>query len=74
MGEAKSRLSDLVRRAERGETVILARAGVPVAQLVPLAQARQRRLGGWHAALGEQPSGWDEKLRPDEVFPGLYEG
>jgi prevent-host-death family protein len=35
IGEAKTRLSELVAACERGETVVLARAGKPVARLVP---------------------------------------
>lgn len=31
--EAKTRLSDLLRRTEAGEKIVIARAGVPVAEL-----------------------------------------
>ena len=40
---AKTRLSDLVARVEKGERVTIARAGKPVAQLVPAPKARRRR-------------------------------
>lgn len=44
--EAKTGLSKLIERAESGEEVTIARAGRPVAKLVPLAKARgRRRLG-----------------------------
>jgi prevent-host-death family protein len=33
---AKTHFSALVERAEKGETIIIARAGKPVARLVPL--------------------------------------
>ncbi len=36
MHEAKSRLSELVAAAERGDEVIIARGGTPVARLVPV--------------------------------------
>ena len=36
MLEAKTRLSELVGAAERGEEVIIKRRGVPVAKLVPI--------------------------------------
>ena len=36
MHEAKTRLSQLVERAEAGEEVIIARHGEPVARLVPV--------------------------------------
>lgn len=41
---AKTRLSQLVARAERGERITIARAGKPVAQLGPASKARRRRL------------------------------
>ena len=48
---AKARFSELVRRVEAGEEVIIARRGLPVAKLVPLRlgspmQRRPRRLKG----------------------------
>jgi prevent-host-death family protein len=47
MHEAKSNLSRLVEEAEAGEEIILARAGKPVAKLVPIRVAAPRRLGRW---------------------------
>ena len=41
--EAKTRLSELVDQASRGETIIIAKAGTPLAKLVPLHQARSAR-------------------------------
>lgn len=38
MQEAKTRLSQLVAAAERGETVLLCRDGEPVAELRPLSR------------------------------------
>ena len=43
--EAKTRLSDLLARSERGEEIIIARSGRPVARLVPLEQVPPRRFG-----------------------------
>jgi len=43
--EAKTTLSRLVEAAESGETIVLARAGKPVAKLVGLGRARGVRLG-----------------------------
>jgi prevent-host-death family protein len=44
--EAKTQLSRLLDRVERGEEVILARAGRPVARLVPYRSSNPpRRLG-----------------------------
>ncbi len=46
MHEAKSQLSRLVKAAERGENVVIARRNVPVARLVPVdAPEPKRRFG-----------------------------
>lgn len=41
--EAKTHLSKLLERAAQGEDVIIARAGVPVARLVPVARVSEDR-------------------------------
>ena len=44
--EAKTNLSKLIRLAEAGEEVIIARDGVPVVRLMPVvAEAPRRQLG-----------------------------
>jgi prevent-host-death family protein len=40
--EAKAHLTDLVRRAEAGEEVILTRRGAPVARIEPVPPTRSR--------------------------------
>lgn len=42
IGDAKTRLSELLAAALRGEEVVLQKAGVPQARIVPLDSARQR--------------------------------
>lgn len=49
MHEAKTRLSQLVERAEAGEEIVIARNGEPVARLVPI--ARTNSLAAVHGAL-----------------------
>jgi len=49
MHEAKSTLSKLVDRAERGDTVFIARDGEPAVLLVPV---RPTRRPGWGAFAG----------------------
>ena len=47
--DEETHLSRLVERAEAGEEIVIARAGKPVAKLVPLASRRdmpRRPLGG----------------------------
>ena len=43
--EAKTRLSDLLLRTEQGEDIVIARAGRPVARLVPVEQPAPRTFG-----------------------------
>jgi prevent-host-death family protein len=70
--EAKSRLSALVERAAAGEEIIIAKAGLPKARLVPFAPARQpREPGGWEGKIWIADD-FDEPLPPDilEGFTG----
>ena len=43
--EAKTHLSKLLERVEQGGEVVIARAGRPVARLVPFARPGKRALG-----------------------------
>ena len=56
IGEAKTRLSELVAASIRGEEVVLAKAGAPQARIVPFAElAREeleRRIAQRRSALG----------------------
>jgi len=51
--QAKTHLSRLVDRAAAGEVIIIAKAGKPMAKLVPLGPAplRERRPGGWRGKV-----------------------
>ena len=49
MHEAKTKLSQLVQRAEAGEEIVIARNGQPVARLVPV--ARSNELAAVYGAL-----------------------
>lgn len=72
MHEAKTTLSELLRRVERGEEVVLARAGKPVAKLVPYHErpAEPRRPGRWAGQVWLAPD-FDET--PDDLVD-LFEG
>ena len=57
--EAKTHLSRLIERVEAGEEVVIARAGRPVARLVPIERRTQKRvLGGLHGRIWLAPD-WD---------------
>lgn len=44
--QAKTHLSKLIQRVQRGEEITIARAGRPVARLVPIQAAPARRTPG----------------------------
>ncbi|HYP45364.1 MAG TPA: type II toxin-antitoxin system prevent-host-death family antitoxin [Propionibacteriaceae bacterium] len=62
--DAKTRLSDLLARVERGEDIIIARAGVPVARLAPLFSPPPRVFGGESFVV---PDDFDAPLPVSEV-------
>lgn len=62
--EAKTRLSELLARMERGEKVIIARAGTPVASLTPTSAPPPRVFGG---ATLHVPDDFDTALPDDEL-------
>jgi prevent-host-death family protein len=64
--EAKSTLSDLLRRAEAGEEVIIRRGNEPVARLVPIRPTDGVRLG-CDKGLFVVPDDFDEPL-PDDLL------
>jgi prevent-host-death family protein len=45
VAEAKAKLSTLLDRAVAGEDIVIARAGKPVARLVPVAERTPRKAG-----------------------------
>lgn len=50
--EAKTHLSRLLERVERGEEIIIGKAGKPVARLVPYRSQRGPRTpGGWEGRV-----------------------
>jgi len=69
--EAKSRLSELIRRVEAGEEVIVARAGKHVVRLVAVeATQRRRSAGSLKGLIHIEPGAFD----PDPELIALFEG
>lgn len=64
--EAKTQLSELLRRVEAGEDVVICRGTVPVARLVPANQATGQRLGV-DAGRFVVPEDFDAPL-PDDLL------
>ena len=73
--EAKSSLSDLIARAEKGEDVVITRNGRPVVRLQPIEDERrlkaiaaaERMIAALEAQRGELENGPD----PDEVWEDI---
>ncbi|MCH9676609.1 MAG: type II toxin-antitoxin system prevent-host-death family antitoxin [Actinomycetia bacterium] len=68
--EAKAQLSALVSQAERGEEVVIARAGRPLVRLVPIAAPLATRSPG---ALKGRIAFFDE-TEIDAEIQQLFEG
>ena len=70
--EAKTHLSRLLERVAIGEEVIIAKAGKPVAKLVPIEEPRKRRFLG--SAKGEfvVPDDFNDPL-PKEIEDLFWE-
>ena len=71
--EAKTRLSQLVDAANRGETIVIAKSGTPMAKLVPLSEDMKPtvRFGGMKGEIWIADD-FDAPL-PDELL-ALFEG
>ena len=68
--EAKTHLSRLVERVEAGEEIVIARAGRPVARLVPFrVRSASRTPGAWRGQVRLSPD-FDA---PDEALLETFE-
>jgi len=74
---AKTQFSGLVERAEKGETIIIARAGKPVARLTPLEPAptppARRRYGFLEGKIDLAPD-FDIKAFGREEIEEMFHG
>ena len=72
MLEAKNALSRLVAAAERGEDVILARDGKPVAKIVRYRMPKVKPPGAWKGKVKASPD-WDSPETNAEIARLLEE-
>ena len=63
--EAKTHLSRLIELAVDGEEIIIARAGKPVARLIPYVETEQVRTGGQWKGLVRVGDDFDDALPGD---------
>ncbi|RLD98496.1 MAG: type II toxin-antitoxin system prevent-host-death family antitoxin [Aquificota bacterium] len=74
MHEAKTRLSQLVEEVLEGKEVIIARAGKPVAKLVPYSpQKRERTPGRFKGQIEISPDFDQEMAEIADIFEGENE-
>jgi prevent-host-death family protein len=65
--DAKTQLSQLVERAAAGEEIVIAKAGRPLARLVPLAKRTAPREFGFMAGRVHMAPDFDEPLSEETV-------
>jgi prevent-host-death family protein len=71
--EAKTHLSRLLERVLAGEEIVIAKAGRPVAKLIPYAESEEpRKMGGWKGRVW-MADDFDE-LPPDLLAAFYGEG
>ena len=66
--EAKTRLSELVEKARRGEKVVLMNRGEPVAMIIPYARPRPARKLGFLKGKGRLLAGWDKPIEDFDEY------
>jgi prevent-host-death family protein len=67
--EAQHKLPDLLAQALAGNEVIITEHGTPVARLVPVAQAKKKRVAGLNRGTISTSEDFDAPL-PDEYWLG----
>jgi prevent-host-death family protein len=67
MHDAKTHLSRIIERVERGEEIYIDRAGTPVAKIIPLVRRVDRTAVGSLAGRLGLSGDWDAPETNDEV-------
>jgi prevent-host-death family protein len=72
--KAKTHLSSLLERVSRGEEIMIAKAGKPIARLMPLDEAPAQKIQriGFMKDLAEIPDDFDTMFQ-DEII-AMFEG
>lgn len=73
IGEAKTRLSELIAKVEAGEEVVIARGNEPVVKLTAL-DDHARRAAVVEAMLRERDDGTRKKVSLEEILAWRHEG
>ena len=68
---AKTSLSKLIERAEKGEEIIIARAGKPAVRLTPVEPVATQEYGSWIGSLQGKGLMAPDAFEPDEELIDL---
>ena len=68
---AKTHFSKLIARVQAGEEIVVAKAGVPVARLTPIAARPKRRVPGSARGQIVIHDNFDDPL-PDDILDSFY--
>jgi len=71
--EAKTHLSELIARAERGEEVVITRHNKPVARLVPMGRTRRPAAGAQRQAALQALADFEPIAVPGATIDELIE-
>jgi len=69
--EAKTHLSRLLEQVTAGEEVIIAKAGKPIARIVPISNKSRKRILGSEKGRFKVPDDFDAPL-PKEILDLFY--
>jgi prevent-host-death family protein len=71
ISEAKTHFSKLIERVRMGEEIVVAKAGIPVAKLVPVDAKPKRREPGSARGQCVIHDNFDDPL-PDDILGSFY--
>jgi prevent-host-death family protein len=76
LAEAKAKLSHLVDQAAKGNGVIIAKSGIPMAKLVPLDEEKRRafKFGTLSGVLTDDIVNAIESPLPDDILDAMLNG
>jgi prevent-host-death family protein len=76
LAEAKAKLSYLVDQAAKGRGVIIAKAGVPMAKLVPLDHQKRKefKFGTLMGVISDEVAAAIEARLPAEILDAMING
>ena len=72
IGDAKTHFSKLLKRVENGEEIIITKAGIPVARMIPFEHRFSTRQPGSTAGQIQMEPDFDDPL-PEEIL-ATFEG